>query len=161
MEAMKTLIRLKVNGIAREEAVAGNELLIDYLRERLGLTGTKMGCDGGDCGACTVHVNGKPMLSCLTPAASLDGCDVTTLEGIQDGSGLHPLQEGFHLKLGSQCGFCTPGMIMAAKSLLDQNPAPGKEEIKAALANNLCRCTGYNAIVESVQWAAERMKQRP
>ncbi|HKI98985.1 MAG TPA: (2Fe-2S)-binding protein [bacterium] len=156
---MKTLIRVTINGIDREEAVAGHELLIDFLRDHLGLTGTKMGCDGGDCGACTVLVDGLPTLSCLTPAAAVHGQTVTTIEGLsQDGP--DPLQEGFHLKLGSQCGFCTPGMIMAAKALLNEHPDPTPEQIRAGLANNLCRCTGYNSIIESVQYAAAKLKGR-
>ena len=171
---MKSLIRIVVNGIAREEAVAGSELLIDFLRDGLGLTGTKMGCDGGDCGACTVLVDGRPTLSCLTPAGAMDGAQVTTIEGLENARdnnvpngnggtgdhglhGLHPLQEGFHLKLGAQCGFCTPGMILAAKALLDANPTPSRDEIRAALGNNLCRCTGYNAIIESVEYAIGKM----
>ena len=156
---MKTLARFTINGIDREEAVSGSELLIDFLRDHLGLTGTKMGCDGGDCGACTVLVDGQPTLSCLTPAAAVNGTEITTIEGLDRDGGLHPLQEGFHLKLGSQCGFCTPGMVMTAKALLDENPSPAPEQIKSALANNLCRCTGYNTIVESVQWAAAKMRE--
>jgi 4-hydroxybenzoyl-CoA reductase subunit gamma len=154
---MKQLIRLTINGIEREEAVAGQELLIDFLRDRLSLTGTKMGCDGGDCGACTVLVDGRPTLSCLTPAASVAGQSVTTIEGLAQGD-LHPLQEGFHMKLGSQCGFCTPGMILAAKALLDEHPDPTPAQIRSGLANNLCRCTGYNTIIESVQYAAAKLK---
>lgn len=154
----KTLLRITVNGISREEAVSGNTLLIDFLRDGLGLTGTKMGCDGGDCGACTVLVDGRPTLSCLTLAATLDGARVTTIEGLADGGTLDAIQEGFHLRLGSQCGFCTPGMIIAAKALLNANPEPTLEEIKAGLANNLCRCTGYNTIVESVQFAIDKLK---
>ena len=157
---MKSLLQITVNGIEREEAVADTTLLIDFLRDGLGLTGTKMGCDGGDCGACTVLVDGRPRLACLTLAAEMTGRRVTTIEGMAQGGRLHPIQEGFHLKLGSQCGFCTPGMVMAAGALLDANPRPSVEEIKAALANNLCRCTGYNTIVESVQYAVEKMKQR-
>ncbi|MCH8886840.1 MAG: (2Fe-2S)-binding protein [SAR324 cluster bacterium] len=156
---MKTLVRFSINGIEREEAVSGSQLLIDFLRDRLGLTGTKMGCDGGDCGACTVLVDGRPVLSCLTPAAAVAEQEITTIEGLSQNGGLHPLQEGFHLKLGSQCGFCTPGMVMAAKALLDKTPDPTVEEIKSGLANNLCRCTGYNTIVESVQWAAAKLKE--
>ncbi len=155
---MKTLLCITVNGVPREEAVAGNLLLIEFLRDALGLTGTKMGCDGGDCGACTVLVDGRPALACLTLAATLAGAAVTTIEGVAEGGVLHAIQEGFHVRLGSQCGFCTPGMIMAARALLDANPEPTLEEIKAGLANNLCRCTGYNTIVESVQFAIGKMK---
>jgi len=157
---MKRLITVTVNGIEREEAVSGSELLIDFLRDELGLTGTKMGCDGGDCGACTVLVDGRPLLSCLTPVATVDGKHVTTVEGLVENGELHPLQEGFHYYLGSQCGFCTPGMIMAAKALLDEHPEPTTEQIRDGLANNLCRCTGYNTIIESVRYAAERMKEQ-
>jgi 4-hydroxybenzoyl-CoA reductase subunit gamma len=157
---MKRLVRLVVNGIVREEAVAGAQLLIDFLRDNLGLTGTKMGCDGGDCGACTVLVDGRPTLSCLTLAAGVDGTAVTTIEGLATDGRLHPIQEGFHLKLGSQCGFCTPGMILAAHALLAEHPEPDEAQIKAGLANNLCRCTGYNSIVESVQYAVEKLRQQ-
>ncbi len=154
-----TLLRIAVNGISRQEAVSGNLLLIELLRDGLGLTGTKMGCDGGDCGACTVLVEGRPVLSCLTLAATLEGAEVTTIEGLAARGGLDAIQEGFHERLGSQCGFCTPGMIMAARALLNANPEPTVEEIKAGLANNLCRCTGYNTIIESVQYAIAKMKE--
>ena len=157
---MKSLARLTVNGIAREEAVAGSQLLIDFLRDQLALTGTKMGCDGGDCGACTVLVDGRPTLSCLTLAAAVDGQEVTTIEGLVRDGQIDPIQEGFHMMLGSQCGFCTPGMIMAAKALLNGNPDPTVDEIKVGLSNNLCRCTGYNTIIESVQYAVGKMKVR-
>lgn len=155
---MKTLVTLTVNGIEREEALEATELLIDFLRDGLGLTGTKMGCDGGDCGACTVLVDGVPTLSCLTLAVTVAGQHVTTIEGVSTDGTLHPVQEGFHVMLGAQCGFCTPGQVLAAKALLARNPNPTPAEIKAAMANNLCRCTGYNTIVESVQYAAEKMR---
>jgi len=155
---MKSLLSITVNGIPRQEAVSDTTLLIEFLRDGLGLTGTKMGCDGGDCGACTVLIGGEPRLSCLTLAAACGGCEVTTIEGLAQGGRLDPIQEGFHVKLGSQCGFCTPGMIMAAKALLLKNSDPSVEEIKLALANNLCRCTGYNTIVESVQYAVQKRK---
>jgi 4-hydroxybenzoyl-CoA reductase subunit gamma len=155
---VKSLLSVTVNGIPREEAVSDTTLLIEFLRDGLGLTGTKMGCDGGDCGACTVLVDNKPRLSCLTLAATCSGTQVTTIEGLAQGGALDPIQEGFHHKLGSQCGFCTPGMILAAKALLLANPDASADEIKRALANNLCRCTGYNTIVESVQYAVEKMK---
>ncbi|HUJ75362.1 MAG TPA: (2Fe-2S)-binding protein [bacterium] len=156
---MKMLISVTVNGLRREEAVSGSELLIEFLRDGLGLTGTKMGCDGGDCGACTVLVNGVPTLSCLTLAAAVDGEEVTTVEGLSPAGELDPVQEGFHVMLGSQCGFCTPGQVLAAHALLRRNPDPTVEEIKAGLANNLCRCTGYNTIVESVQYAVRKMRE--
>jgi 4-hydroxybenzoyl-CoA reductase subunit gamma len=150
---MKRILRIQVNGRWREDAVADNQLLIDYLRGPLQLTGTKQGCDGGECGACTVLVDGKPRLSCCTFAASVEGSHVETVESLAQNGRLSPLQQAFHEKLGTQCGFCTPGMIMAAEGLLRRNPQPGETEIREALGGNLCRCTGYVKIVESVQAA--------
>ena len=150
---MKRILRIRVNGRWREDAAADNTLLIDYLREQLGLTGTKQGCDGGECGACTVLVDGRPRLSCCTFAAAVEGRHVETIESQSQNGRLSPLQQAFHEKLGAQCGFCTPGMIMAAESLLRRNPNPGEAEIREALGGNLCRCTGYVKIIESVQAA--------
>ncbi len=151
---VKTILRLSVNGRPREDAVADNTLLIDYLRDALGLTGTKQGCDGGECGACTVLVDGRPRLACSTLAHSVAGCAIETIEGLSHEGNLSRLQRAFHEHLGSQCGFCTPGMVMAAEALLRSNPAPDRSEIRAALAGNLCRCTGYVKIVDSVAAAA-------
>ena len=151
---MKSLLCLTVNGRQREDAVAENMLLIDYLREQLGLTGTKQGCDGGECGACTVLVDDKPRLACCTLAHGVAGCRVETIEGGAANGGLSRLQRAFHEHLGTQCGFCTPGMIMAAEGLLRDNPRPDQAEIRAALGGNLCRCTGYVKIIESVEAAA-------
>ena len=150
----KNILQLTVNGRPREDAVAGNLLLIDYLREVVGLTGTKMGCDGGECGACTVLVDGRARLSCLTLAESCAGRQVETIEGCAQGGRMSRLQQAFHEKLGSQCGYCTPGMIMAAEGLLRHTPAPTQAEIRQALGGNICRCTGYVKIVESVETAA-------
>ncbi len=150
----KRLLRLKLNGRPREDAVADNELLVDYLRETARLTGTKTGCDGGECGACTVLVDGEPTLSCITLAARCEGKSVETIESLATQGRLNALQRAFHEKLGTQCGFCTPGMIMAAESLLRRNPRPSDDDIRAALAGNLCRCTGYVKIIESVRAAA-------
>ena len=152
---MKRILRIQVNGRWREDAVADNQLLIDYLRGPLQLTGTKQGCDGGECGACTVLVDGKPRLSCCTFAASVEGSHVETVESLAQNGRLSRLQQAFHDKLGAQCGFCTPGMIMAAEALLRRTAEPTVDEIKAALSGNLCRCTGYVKIIESVQAAAE------
>jgi 4-hydroxybenzoyl-CoA reductase subunit gamma len=152
---MKRILGLWINGRWREEAVAENALLLDYLREGLGLTGTKQGCDGGECGACTVLVDNEPRLACSTLAHSLAGRRVETVEGLATDGNISPLQRAFHEKLGTQCGFCTPGMIMAAEGLLRKNPHPGRDEICGALAGNLCRCTGYVKIIESVEAAAE------
>ncbi len=149
----KSILRLTVNGAAREDAVAGNMLLLDYLRQVVGLTGTKTGCDGGECGACTVLVDGRPRLSCISLAASCAGREVETIDGYAQGSVISRLQKGFHEKLGSQCGYCTPGMIMAAKGLLLKNPTPTDDEIRQALGGNICRCTGYVKIIEAVQAA--------
>ena len=151
---MKSLLCLTVNGRQREDAVAENMLLIDYLREQLGLTGTKQGCDGGECGACTVLVDDKPRLACCTLAHGVAGCRIETIEGGASDGKLSRLQRAFHEHLGTQCGFCTPGMIMAAEGLLRANPHPDQAEIRAALGGNLCRCTGYVKIFESVEAAA-------
>jgi 4-hydroxybenzoyl-CoA reductase subunit gamma len=151
----KRLLRLTVNGRAREDAVADHRLLIDYLREDLGLTGTKRGCDGGECGACTVLIGGEPRLACITLAARCDGQQVETIEALAAGGRMSRLQRAFHEKLGTQCGFCTPGMIMAAEALLRRSPAPDEAQVRDALSGNLCRCTGYVKIIEAVQAAAE------
>jgi 4-hydroxybenzoyl-CoA reductase subunit gamma len=150
----KRLIAMSVNGRAREDAIEDHALLLDYLREALGLTGTKRGCDGGECGACTVLVDGEPRLACITLAARCAGTRVETIESLATSGRLSRLQAAFHEKLGTQCGFCTPGMIMAAEALLRTKPAPSEVEIREALAGNLCRCTGYVKIIESVQDAA-------
>lgn len=150
----KKLISLQVNGRDREDAVAENRLLVDYLRDQLGLTGTKQGCDGGECGACTVLINGQPRLACCTLVLSVADCKVETIESLSYNGRLSALQHAFHEKLGTQCGFCTPGMIMASEALLRENPDPDVDTIKGALAGNICRCTGYVKIIESVQHAA-------
>jgi len=154
-EPRKRLLRLKLNGRWREDAVPENELLVDYLREVTGLTGTKIGCDGGECGACTVLVDSRAVPACLTLAVRCEGRSIETIEGLAVQSRLHRLQRAFHEKLGTQCGFCTPGMIMAAEALLRRNMHPSEEDIRVALSGNLCRCTGYVKIIESVQAAAE------
>ena len=151
---MPGLLTFVLNGRRRTDAVPGNRLLLDHLRETLGLTGTKTGCDGGECGACTVLIDDVPALACLTLAATVAGKRVDTIEGLAPDGDLSALQRGFHEKLGSQCGYCTPGMIMAAEGLLRRNPDPTEAEIRAALASNICRCTGYVKIIEAVQQAA-------
>ena len=177
----KRLLTLQVNGRTHELAVADHELLIDVLRDGLLLTGTKQGCDGGECGACTVLVDGQPRLACITLAASVQGRAVETIEGLAGGGRSSPhgrsegrdprrgdgpqgqggrmsaLQQAFHEKLGTQCGFCTPGMVMAAEALLRREPQPSDAQIRDALAGNLCRCTGYVKIVESVRAAAQTL----
>ncbi len=150
----KRIVTMTVNGRLREEAAPDHLLLVDYLRG-LGLTGTKQGCDGGECGACTVLIDGEPRLACITLAATCEGREIETIEGLASGGRMSRLQQAFHEKLGTQCGFCTPGMIMAAEALLRRNPRPTEAEIRDALSGNLCRCTGYVKIVESVQTAAE------
>ena len=154
----KRLLKVQVNGRWREDAVAESLLLVDYLRDVARLTGTKTGCDGGECGACTVLVDGRAVKSCTMFAVQADGREVTTVEGLATASELHPLQEGFKEEHGLQCGFCTPGMMMAAKALLDRNPDPTEEDVRWALSGNLCRCTGYQNIVKSVLWAAEKLR---
>lgn len=151
---MTRRVALTVNGRRREEALEDELLLIDYLRGRRGLTGTKRGCDGGECGACTVLVDGAPRLACLTLAASCEGRAIETIEAQAADGRLSALQRAFHEKLGAQCGFCTPGMIMAAEALLRRRPQPSEDEIREALGGNLCRCTGYAKIVEAVRAAA-------
>ncbi|SPE36462.1 xanthine dehydrogenase, Fe-S binding subunit [Burkholderiales bacterium] len=156
---MKSIIALTVNGQRRDDAVADNSLLLDYLREQLQLTGTKQGCDGGECGACTVLVDGEPRLACLTLTATVAGKHVETVESLARNGRLSRLQQAFHEKLGTQCGFCTPGMLMAAEALLRREPHPSIEQIREALAGNLCRCTGYVKIIESVQAASLPAKE--
>ena len=151
----KSILRLTVNGSRREDAVSANMLLVDYLREVAGLTGTKIGCDGGECGACTVLVDGRPRLSCISLAHACAGQRVETVEGCASDGRMSAVQRGFHEKLGSQCGYCTPGMIMAATGLLRRSPRPSDAEIREALSGNICRCTGYVKIIEAVQAAAE------
>ena len=151
---MATIVELTLNGRKRVDAVPGNRLLLDYLRESVGLTGTKTGCDGGECGACTVLVDDKPTLACLTLAATVSGKRVDTVESLSLGS-LSAVQRGFHEKLGSQCGYCTPGFIMASAGLLRRNPHPTEAEIREALGSNICRCTGYVKIIEAVQFASD------
>ena len=150
---MKSILTLTVNGRPREDLVTDGMLLVDYLREVAGLTGTKRGCDGGECGACTVLVDDQPRLACSTLALQMHGRRVETIEGLAIGGRMSRLQQAFHEKLGTQCGFCTPGMIIAAEALLRRNPDPTRGEIKEALAGNLCRCTGYVKIIESVEVA--------
>src|SRR6516165_11990218 len=151
----KRLLRMKLNGRWREDAVGENQLLIDYLRDVARLTGVKMGCDGGECGACTVLLDGEAVPSCIVLAARCEGRSIETIEGLAQQGRLHRLQQAFHEKLGTQCGFCTPGVIMAAEGLLRRNPKPDDAEIRTALSGNLCRCTGYVKIIESVKAAAE------
>jgi len=151
----KRLLRMKVNGRWREDAVAENELLVDFLRDIAGLTGVKIGCDGGECGACTVLVDDQAVPACITLAVRCEGRSVETIEGLVAHGRPNRLQFAFHEKLGTQCGFCTPGMIMAAEALLRRNPNPGDQDIRAALSGNLCRCTGYVKIIESVKAATE------
>jgi carbon-monoxide dehydrogenase small subunit len=153
---MKQAITLRVNGEDYDIVVEGRTRLLDAIREQCDLTGAKEGCSTGDCGACTVLVDGKPITSCMTFAAAMAGRELTTIEGIAQGSQLHPVQEAFIEYGGLQCGICTPGMILSAKALLDDNSQPSKEEIRFALAGNLCRCTGYQKIVEAVVKASER-----
>jgi carbon-monoxide dehydrogenase small subunit len=148
---MKTLISLTVNGKSYELAVETNQILVDLLRYELGLTGTKKGCGTGECGACTVIFNGKPVNACLILAVQANGAEILTIEGLKPPEGLHPLQQAFVEKGAIQCGFCTPGMILSASSLLKQNPKPTEAEIRTALSGNLCRCTGYQKIVEAVE----------
>jgi len=154
MAGMARILQFTLNGRARNDAVPDNLLLLDYLREAIGLTGTKTGCDGGECGACTVLVDDTPRLSCLALAVSVEGRRVDTIESLAKDGHLSAVQRGFHEKLGSQCGYCTPGYIMASAGLLRRNANPSEAEIRDALGSNICRCTGYVKIIEAVQHAA-------
>jgi 4-hydroxybenzoyl-CoA reductase subunit gamma len=153
--AAKQLLRVQVNGRWREDAVSENQLLVDYLRDVVRLTGTKTGCDGGECGACTVLIDDEAVPACITLAVRCEGRRIETIEGLAAQGRLNPLQRAFHEKLGTQCGFCTPGMIMAAEALLRRNPRPDEHDIRTALSGNLCRCTGYVKIIDAVKTAAE------
>jgi carbon-monoxide dehydrogenase small subunit len=150
-------IRLTVNRERHDILFDGYKSLLEVLREDLGLTGTKHGCELGECGACAVLMNGRPVLSCLVLGVTCDGAEVTTIEGLDEGPALHPLQEAFADLGGAQCGYCTPGIILTAKHLLDTNPSPTRADIAQALSGNLCRCTGYLQIFEAVEEAARRM----
>ena len=152
--SLKHTITLRVNGEPHEVVVRSTDSLLDVLRHQLHITGPKRGCDEGECGCCTVLLDGKAVVSCLVWAPTCDGKEVVTVEGLGTPDDLHPLQRAFHEHLGAQCGFCTPGMIMAAKALLDENPRPTREDVVQALDGNLCRCTGYYKIIEAVLAAA-------
>lgn len=155
---MKTLIKLTINGESVEAAVQPNQTLLQFIREDLGLTGTKHGCGLGDCGACTVIMDGKAVNSCLVLAIQAHGKEILTIEGLAVDGKLHPLQQAFVDNGAIQCGFCTPGMILSAKALLDNNPEPSEQQIRVAISGNLCRCTGYQKIVEAIEAAAEHLK---
>jgi carbon-monoxide dehydrogenase small subunit len=154
-------VRLNVNGTEHELEVEPRLLLVHALRDRLGLTGTHVGCDTSNCGACTIHMNGEPVKSCTVLAVQADGAEITTIEGLGTEGNLHPMQEAFWNNHGLQCGYCTPGMIMSATALLTRNPNPTEEEVRHGLEGNLCRCTGYHNIVRAVLQAAEEMRAEP
>jgi carbon-monoxide dehydrogenase small subunit len=157
---MSRLVKLRINGEERELNLEPYRSLLDVLRNEAGLTGTKKGCDVGDCGACTILVDGKPLNSCLMLGVEAEGRDIVTIEGIEAAPGrAHPLQEAFMKLGGAQCGFCTPGMIVMAKALLDDNPNPTEDEIRFGIAGNICRCTGYTKIVQAIQAAAKEMRK--
>ena len=148
-------VSITVNGKTYENDVEPRTLLVQYVRETLGLTGTNIGCDTSSCGACSLHVNGESVKSCTMLAVQADGCEVTTIEGLAQNGEMHPMQKAFMENHGLQCGYCTPGMVMASISLLNENPRPTEEEVRIGLEGNLCRCTGYHNIVKSVLAAAE------
>ena len=154
----KHKISVTINGAVREAEVESRLLLVHLIRENFAMTGTHVGCDTSHCGACTVHLDGVPVKSCTVLAVQADGAKITTVEGLEQGGKLHPVQEGFHEKHGLQCGYCTPGMMMTSFSLLEKNPNPTEADIRQAISGNLCRCTGYVNIVKSVQSAAARAR---
>ncbi len=157
MQDERTTIRVTVNGVTHQAEVEPRLLLVYFLREYLGLTGTHVGCDTSQCGACTIHLNGRAVKSCTILTVQANGAEITTIEGLARAGELHPVQAGFRDKHGLQCGYCTPGMVMTATYLLQTNPNPTEEDIKHTLEGNLCRCTGYVNIVEAIRWAAENM----
>ena len=157
--ASKVDVTLSVNGTTYSRSVEPRLLLSDFLRAELGLTGTHVGCEHGVCGACNVIVDGVTARGCLTFASQLDGADIQTVESLGKVNDLHPLQEAFWAKHGLQCGFCTPGMLMTAKELLDNNPTPTRDEIREAISGNLCRCTGYQTIIDAIESAAKTMQE--
>ncbi len=157
---MTNTIHFTLNGKAITRQVPVHRLLLDLLRDEIGVTGTKEGCGTGDCGACTVFLNGKPVNSCLVLSGELEGAEIVTIEGLKIGPELHPVQRAFVQDGGAQCGYCTPGMLMMSKALLDENPNPSEEEIRYALSGNLCRCTGYVKIVQAVRDAATILRSK-
>jgi aerobic carbon-monoxide dehydrogenase small subunit len=154
-----SIIHIKLNGEPVEALVQDNRTMLDFLRKNMGLTGTKKGCEEGECGACTILMNGMPINSCIMLAVEADGQEITTIEGVSKNGELNPIQKAFIEKWALQCGFCTPGMIMSAIALLDTNPKPTEYEIRDAIAGNLCRCTGYAKIVEAISAAAEVLRE--
>ena len=157
---MKVRMALTVNGESRDVLASVHKTLLEVLREDLGLTGTKHGCELGECGTCTVLVDGEPVLSCLALPIAIEGRQITTVEGMAEGGQLHPLQQAFAELGAAQCGYCTPGILLTAQALLDETPTPTRDEIKEALAGNLCRCTGYTKILDAVELASMRMGAR-
>ena len=157
---MKTKITMTINGVSYSHEVEPRMLLVHFIRELAGLTGTHVGCDTSQCGACTIDLNGLAVKSCTLLAVQADGAKITTIEGLAKDGKLHPIQEAFWEKHGLQCGFCTPGMIMSAAQILQRNPNPSEAEIRHQLEGNLCRCTGYHNIVKAIQYAAEQMAKR-
>lgn len=155
------VVTLSINGESVTQSVESRTLLVHFIREDLSLTGTHIGCDTTSCGACTVLVDGRAIKSCTMYAVQANGAEIETIESVAGADGLHPLQQGFWEKHGLQCGFCTPGMIMSAKAFLAKNPNPSEDEIRRGISGNLCRCTGYNKIVEAIQYAAEKLQEAP
>jgi len=152
-------VRMRVNGNQVEREIPANRLLVDFIREDLGLIGTKKGCEEGECGACTIMMNGKSVVSCLIPAVKADGAEILTVEGMACEAQLHPLQQAFLEEGAVQCGYCTSGMLLSAKALLDENPDPTVEDVKRGISGNFCRCTGYTKIIRAVQAGSEKIQK--